>query len=124
MGDPPISPLRPGKRIIHGSMTEVRQAKRGPGLSGKQGVRKLTLQNWNGDGAGCYLVANINGTSFPINKNQPLLGPADLKLSDTEKQKYYDFSWNASKRTSTSRTQSSTSTRFSPRTPSKLAAKT
>jgi hypothetical protein len=34
-------------------------------------------------------------TSFPINKNQPLLGPADLKLSDTEKQKYYDFSWNA-----------------------------
>ena len=95
MGDPPISPLRPGKRIIHGSMTEVRQAKRGPGLSGKQGVRKLTLQNWNGDGPGCYLVANINGTSFPITKNQPLLGPADLKLSDTEKQKYYDFSWNA-----------------------------
>eukprot|EP00966_Prymnesium_polylepis_P220514 5100799-Prymnesium_polylepis.1 len=60
MGDP-ISPLRPGKRIIHGSMTELRQAKRGPGLSGKSGVRKLTLQNWNRDGPGCYLVANING---------------------------------------------------------------
>ena len=95
MGDPPISPLRAGKRIMHGSLTEVRQAKRGPGLSAKQGVRKLSMQNWNGDGPGCYLVANINGTSYPINKNQPLLGPADLKLCDTERQKYFDFSWNA-----------------------------
>ena len=95
MGDPPISPLRPGKRIMHGSLTEVRHAKRGPGISGRQGVRKLTLQNWNGDGPGPYLVGNINGSSFPINRNHPLLEPADLKLSDTEKQKYYDFSWNA-----------------------------
>eukprot|EP00966_Prymnesium_polylepis_P301988 6977268-Prymnesium_polylepis.1 len=44
---------------MHGSLTEVRQAKRGPGLSGKQGVGKLTMHNWNGDGPGCYLVANI-----------------------------------------------------------------
>jgi hypothetical protein len=65
------------------------------GVSGKQGTRKLCMQNWTCDGPGCYLVANINGTSYPINKNQPLLGPADLKLCDTEKQKYYDFSWNA-----------------------------
>eukprot|EP00966_Prymnesium_polylepis_P089426 2070701-Prymnesium_polylepis.1 len=38
MGDPPIPPLREGKRIMHGSLTEVRQAKRGPvspGLSAK-----------------------------------------------------------------------------------------
>eukprot|EP00966_Prymnesium_polylepis_P210737 4879477-Prymnesium_polylepis.1 len=63
---------------MHGSLTEVRQAKPGPGLSGKQGVRKLTMQNWNGDGPGCYLVGNIDGTSFPINRNQPLLEPADL----------------------------------------------
>jgi hypothetical protein len=80
---------------MHGSLTEVRHAKRGLGISGKQGVRKLTMQNWNGDGPGPYLVRNINGSSFPINRNQPLLEPADLKLSDTEKQKYYAFSWNA-----------------------------
>eukprot|EP00966_Prymnesium_polylepis_P017411 401608-Prymnesium_polylepis.1 len=46
MTDAPISPLREGKRIMHGSLTEVRQAKRGPGLSAKQGVRKLCMQNW------------------------------------------------------------------------------
>eukprot|EP00966_Prymnesium_polylepis_P281255 6498440-Prymnesium_polylepis.1 len=61
MGDPPIPPLREGKRIMHGSLTEVRQVKRGPGPSAKQGVRKLCMQNRNGDGPGCYLVANING---------------------------------------------------------------
>ena len=95
MGDAPISPLRAGKRIMHGSLTEVRNSKRGPGFDPKGGLRKLTMQNWTGDGAGCYLVANINGTSFPINRNNPLLESAGLKLADTDKQKFYDFGWNA-----------------------------
>ena len=95
MGDPPISPLRAGKRIMHSSLTEVRNAKRGPGLNPKDGVRKLTMQNWTGDGQGCYLVGNINGTSFPVNRNNLLLEPLGLKLTDTEKQKFYDFGWNS-----------------------------
>ena len=95
MGDNAISPLRVGKRVMHGSLTEVRNAKRGPGLNPKDGVRKLTMQNWTGDGGGCYLVGNINGTSFPINRNNLLLEPLGLKLTDTDKQKFYDFGWNA-----------------------------
>eukprot|EP00966_Prymnesium_polylepis_P167619 3874732-Prymnesium_polylepis.1 len=54
------------------------------------------MQNWNGDGPGCYLVANTSGTSYPINKTKTSRCSGRRTSSPAlEKQKYYDFSWNA-----------------------------
>ena len=84
MGDHGGSPPSSGtKRFFYDSMTSVKSSKRNAGPGNKQGTRKITMGNWHGDNGGCYLRVDINGTSFPVNQANPLLGPNDLDLCAT-----------------------------------------
>ena len=95
MGDHGGSPPSSGtKRFFYDSMTSVKSSKRNAGPGNKQGTRKITMGNWHGDNGGCYLRVDINGTSFPVNQANPLLGPNDLDLCATGDVRYFDAGWN------------------------------
>ena len=94
MGDHGGSPPSSGtKRFFYDSMTSVKSSKRNAGPGNKQGTRKITMGNWHGDNGGCYLRVDINGTSFPVNQANPLLGPNDLDLCATGDVRYFDAGW-------------------------------
>ena len=84
MGDHGGSPPSSGtKSFFYDSMTSVKSSKRNAGSGNKQGTRKITMGNWHGYNGGSYLRVDINGTSFPVNQANPLLGPNDLDLCAT-----------------------------------------
>ena len=89
----------PPKRSAWGSLHDYKSskaAKTTPGKNNTTGIRKIYLGQYDdASKPGCWLRANINGTSFSVSRANPLLSRPEHDLVIGHG--YYDFGWNSQK---------------------------